>query len=78
MSVNEPTLSGCAIEECLDELNEFVATLDQYPPTTVAIAMSVHLQSILRALLEFELCTKQQVREFVDELEREIFEETGT
>ena len=78
MSVNEPTSCECAIEECLDELNDFVATLDQYPPTTVAIAMSVHLQSILRALLEFDLCTKQQVHEFVDELEREIFEEIGT
>lgn len=75
MSVMEPT-SAEAIEECLDELNDFVTTLDRYPPTTVAVAMSVHLQSILRALLECDLCTRQQVREFVDDLERDIFEES--
>ncbi len=75
MSVKEPTPAQQAIEECLDELNQFVATLDRYPPTTVAVAMSVHLQSILRALLECDLCTREQVREFVDDLEREIFEE---
>jgi hypothetical protein len=75
MSATEQTTPAAAIEECLDELNDFVATLDRFPPTTLAVAMSVHLQSILRALLEFDLCTKQQVREFVDELEREIFEQ---
>jgi hypothetical protein len=75
MSATEPTPPQGAIEECLDELNDFVATLDRFPPTTLAVAMSVHLQSLLRALLEFDLCTKQQVHAFVDELEREIFEE---
>jgi len=65
-----------AIEECLDEINEFVATLDRHPPTAVAVAMSVHLQSLLRALLECDLCTRQQVRDLVEEFEREVFEGT--
>ncbi len=64
-----------AIEQCLDEMNDFVATLDRYAPTTIAVAMSIHLQSILRALLECSVCTRQQVREFVEELEEEIFDE---
>lgn len=75
MSAKEPTAAMGTIEECLDELNELVTALERYPPTTLAAAMSIHLQSILRALLEFDLCTRQEVREFVEELEREIFEE---
>ena len=62
------------IEECLDEINDFAATLERYPPTAVAIAMSVHLQSVLRARLECDLCTPQQVREFVQELERDVLD----
>ena len=61
-----------AIEECLDEINDFVATLDRYPPTTVAVAMSVHLQTVLCALVDCDLCTPEQVRDFVRELERDV------
>jgi hypothetical protein len=75
MSIQDPTTTEGAIEECLDEINEFVATLDRFPPSAVAIAMSVHLQSLLRALLECGLCTRQQVRELVAELDSEVFEE---
>jgi hypothetical protein len=67
-----------AIEECLDEINEFIATLDRYPPTMIAVALSVHLQSLLRAMLEFDLCTQEQVREFVQELERESIADSET
>ncbi len=70
----DPTITEGSIEECLDEINDFIATLDRYPPTAVAVAMSVHLQSLLRALLECDLCTRQQVRELVEEIEREVFE----
>jgi hypothetical protein len=76
MSLHNPTSTEGAIEECLDEINDFLATLDRYPPTAVAVAMSVHLQSILRALLDCDLCTRQQVRELVEEFEREVFEQT--
>ncbi len=76
MSLHEPTIMTGAIEECLDEINEFVATLDRYPPTTLAVAMSVHLQSVLRALLECDLCTRQQVRKLVEDFESEVFEES--
>ena len=75
MSLQDPTTTQGATEECLDELNEFVATLDRYPPTAIAVAMSVHLQTMLSALVECELCTPQQVRDFLQELERDVSEE---
>ncbi|HEY6923604.1 MAG TPA: hypothetical protein VI653_09055 [Steroidobacteraceae bacterium] len=75
MSLQDPTTVQGAIEECLDEINDFVATLDRYPPTAVAVAMSVHLQTMLSALVECDLCTPQQVKDFVRELERDVSEE---
>jgi len=78
MSFQDPTTAEGALEECLDEINDFVTTLDRYPPTTVAVALSVHLQTILRALIECELCTPQQVRSFVEELQRDVLEEVQT
>ena len=77
MTLRNPTTPEGAIEECLDEINELVATLDRYPPTAVAVAMCVHLQSLLRALLECDLCTRQEVRDLVEEFEREVFEESA-
>jgi len=74
MALKDPTTSEGAIEECLDEINDFVMTLDRYPPNVVAIAMSVHLQTMLRTLMVCDICTRQQVREFVRELERDLFE----
>ena len=78
MPLLDQTFAEGTIEECLDEINGFVATLDRYPPTVIAVALSVHLQSLLRALLECDLCTPQQVREFVEELEREALEESDS
>lgn len=75
MSLQDPTACAETIEECLDEINDFVATLERYPPTALAMAMSMHLESLLRALLECELCTRQQVRELVQDLERELLEQ---
>ncbi len=72
MSLQDPTARDDAIEECLDEINEFVATLDRYPPATVAVAMSVHLQTLLCALVECKLCTAEQVRNFVQELKQDV------
>jgi hypothetical protein len=75
MSLQDPTTTQGAIEECLDEINDFVATLDRYPPTAIAVAMSVHLQTMLSALVECDLCSPQEIRDFVQELERDVSEE---
>ena len=77
MSLLDPTMRQGAMEECLDEINEFVATLERYPRTTVAVAMSVHLQTVLCALVEYDLCTAEQVSVFVRELERDVCAEIG-
>ena len=77
MALRDPTTAEGAIEECLDEINDFVVTLDRYPPNIVVVAMSIHMQTMLRALMECDMCTRQQVREFVRELERDVIEDAG-
>jgi len=74
MTFEDPTPEDGTIEECIDEINDFVATLGRYPPTVIAIAMRVHLENLLSALLELNLCTRQEIREFTRELERETLE----
>lgn len=61
------------VEECLDELNDFMEGL-RYSPTVQAVAMRVHLEALLHALLEGQLCTREEVREFVRELERDALQ----
>ena len=63
--------SDGTIEECLDELDDFVMGLQRYTPTTLAVALRVHLSALLQALLEGQLCTREEVRDFVRELERD-------
>ena len=62
------------VEECLDELGDFVAGLERYPPTVLAIALRVQLEGLLHALLEGRLCTREEVRDFVRELERDALQ----
>ena len=76
MPRQDATAAEAEIESCLDEIKDFVERLGRYTPTTIAIGLSVNLQSLLRALLECDLCTQRQVREFIQELEREVFEES--
>ena len=39
--------------------------------------MRVHLASLLSALLELDLLTRHEIREFIKELEREALESAG-
>jgi len=71
MSFADATHGDGTVEECIDELNEFIAGLQHYPPTTLAVALRVHLETLLQSLLESKLCTREEVRDFVRELERE-------
>jgi hypothetical protein len=75
MSLQDQKTAGGAIEKCLDEIDDFVETLNRYPATTVAIALSVLLQSVLRSRLECDICTRTQVCELIRELERDVLEE---
>jgi hypothetical protein len=75
MALREATLEDGTLEECLDEINDFVQTLDRYPPRMIALAMRAHMEILLRALLECDLCSRQEIRTFVRELEQEVLEE---
>ena len=68
------TRSDGTLEECLDELNDFVGGLQRYAPMILAVAMRVHLATQLLALLEAQQCTRAEVRDFVRELERDALQ----
>jgi hypothetical protein len=62
------------IEECLDELDQALDGLQRYPPAVLAVALRVHLEALLQALLEGRICTREEVRDFVRELERDALQ----
>ena len=70
MSLSDAMRDEGSLEQCLDELGESVAALDQYPLTVLAVGLRVHLEALLQALLESRLCTPAEVRAFIRELER--------
>jgi hypothetical protein len=63
-----------AVEQCLDELNDFITGLDRFAPAVLAVALRVHLETLLQSLLEARICTREEVREFVRELERDALQ----
>jgi len=74
MSFPDAARTDGTLEECLDELNELMAGLQRYPPTVLAVALRVHLEALLQALLNGKVCTREEVRDFVEELERDTLE----
>ena len=60
-----------AIEQCVDDIDDFIETLAHYPEPVIAMALRVHLGALLRAMLDDQLCSREQVREFVAALEQE-------
>lgn len=74
MPFADTTRSDGAVEECLDELNDLLASLEHYTPTALAVALRVHLETLLQALLQGEVCTREEVRDFVKELERDALQ----
>lgn len=69
MSLIDESADDPMLEECIEELDELVMSLDRYPPTTVAIAMGTYLESLLGALLDERQCTADEAREFLREIE---------
>lgn len=59
------------IEECVDDLDQCLSTLERYPEAVLATALRVHLGALLRALVDAQQCGRGEVRQFVLELERE-------
>ena len=58
-------------EECADELNDFINTLERYPHTQLAFALRAHLSGLLQALLINGQCTREEVTTFLQEMEHE-------
>jgi hypothetical protein len=74
MSLADAETNDGSVEQCLDELNDFLAGLQHYSPTALAVALRVHLETLLQALLEGKICTREDVRDFIRELEREALQ----
>ena len=68
-------MSGSSIagtlEECADEVNDFVATLGRYPDMVLALVLRAHLSGLLQALLIHNQCSAAEVGSFLEELTRE-------
>lgn len=62
---------GATLEECVDELDQFVDTLGRYRESVVAFALRMHLSALLRAMVDSHSCTREEVRQFLVELEQE-------
>jgi hypothetical protein len=58
-------------EECADELNDFINTLERYPHTLLAFALRAHLSGLLQALLVYGLWTREEVETFLEDMEHE-------
>ncbi|MFL6601456.1 MAG: hypothetical protein ACJ8R9_09000 [Steroidobacteraceae bacterium] len=58
-------------EECADELNDFVATLQRYPHTVLAFALRAHLCGLLQALQAHGQWSSAEVTTFLEELAHE-------
>ena len=61
-------------EECADELNDFLVTLDRYPHTVLAFALRAHLCGLLRALRTQGEWSEEDLVAFVDEMGVEVRE----
>jgi hypothetical protein len=74
MSRIEESSDDALIEECIEELEELVMSLDRYPPTAVAVAIGTYLEGLLGALLDERQCTADEVRELLREIESGVIE----
>ena len=70
MPLTERARADGTVEECLDQLNDLLAGLPRYPGAVLAVALRLHLESVLQALLDNAQCTREEVRDFIRELER--------
>ena len=72
--IDEPD-DDAVVEECIEELEGLIMTLDRYPPAAVAVAMGTYLEGLLGALLDEQQCTADEIRELLREIEAGVLEE---
>ena len=61
-------------EECADELNDFIATLERCPPNVLAFVLRAHLAALLQALLLYGLWTPDEVSNFLLETQQDVLQ----
>ena len=71
------TATPGTFEECADELNDFINTLDRYPHTVLAFVLRAHLSGLLQALLFHGLWTREDIATFLEDMERETLDPDG-
>jgi hypothetical protein len=59
------------LEACVDRLDTFIDTLQDYAEPTLAFALRIHLAALLQTMVEQRVWTRQDARRFVLELEQE-------
>jgi hypothetical protein len=64
-------------EECADELNDFINTLERYPHTLLAFVLSAHLSGLLQALVMHGLWTREEIAIFLADMEHETLHPEG-
>jgi len=72
--IKEPD-DDAIVEECIEELDELLMSLDRFPPTAVAVAIGTCLEGLLGALLDEGHCTAAEARELLREIESGVLEE---
>jgi hypothetical protein len=65
------TATASALEQCVDEIDDFIETMDHHPGSVIAMALRIHLAALLRAMVDDQLCSRDEVREFLAALEQE-------
>jgi hypothetical protein len=74
--MSDSTTDG-TFDECVDELNDFISTLQRYPPAVLAFALRAHLCELLRALELHGQWSTTEVASFLEEMASEIGETSG-
>ncbi len=77
MSVSDESDEDAVIDECIDELDDLVMSLDRYPPAAVAVAIGTYLEGLLGALLDEHQCTAEEVRALLREIESGVLQPQG-
>lgn len=69
--------AAATIEQCVDEIDDFIETLVRYPESVIAMALRIQLGALLRAMVDDQLCSRAEVCEFVAALEQEAIGAAG-
>ena len=77
MSQIDESDDDAVIEECIEELDGLIMSLDRYPPAAVAVALGTYLEGLLGALLDEHQCTVEEVRKLLWEIEAGVLQPQG-